>query len=1031
MTEGGIDAREDVLEKFTRRNSRLPGFRLRAFFQFLVEKKKCFLEALHDPPPHKNVIGRDDVPEPIDPAANVAELLFFRMQFQPKFIMQKNPDAIAPQKKFIWIVREEKEIIHVAKVMADLELVLRELVQFIHVNICEKLRGQVANGEPLSSFNMKEGFVRRYEREEIGVSFPHEILQRIVKNGDRREPKEIGMMNTFLDQPEENVFLEAHEESLDIEMETVCRSAIVVREDAKGTLKIADSAARPPLRAARVGLMDEERLEDRGEKIVEQVMDYAVAERRGENLPHRRLCHDKANGTSRAVGAVDQLPLKPQKLRFRVLLEERGVVHLPLVPAAIEICLVEVLEAEDGLPSLSLSRVPGCNALENTGVFARVSIMRREHNHLRGILSLAALVVTALSLSSRVLASATDGTVDASSRYAWSENTGWIDFGSTEGNVHVTDTALSGYAWGENVGWISLNCSNDSSCATVDFKVTNDGAGTLGGYAWSENKGWIDFDPTGGGVVISSSGVFSGYAWGENVGWISFNCSDASSCATVDYKVSTDWRPSSARTTSSSSSSAQAQSGGGGGFRGSPSQMAARIAQARVTILARFEGKMQQSEKLAAAEKNGAGELKQEERAAQEREDRIAKRIAEHETAVALALQEKEDLQRKFDLHREERYARALALQEEHLAEQEAALLEQQQMLAAEQEANRVRRNERLTEQERRTEQQLLAEREAEIREEQAAKEREERIADRIAEHEASVALLTKERDELRRSLVRRREELIAQELASKQQQIVSEQNALLLEQQAMEQEQRANTQRREQRLAERKAQEQQEQASPQIPVTPRRPPSPEVIAARRGKLFALVGDVPVVFADVSLDEWYAPYVSYVVEEKIATGYADAAGKPKGEFGVANPITYAEVLKMALETAGSDMSGLPPPRNVSAKGTWASAYVAKAEDLSLVVFAPNLDVQKPATRGAVIQTLLEVLGITIGKTPATYEDVPKNHPHSTAIAAATFFGLVQGDLDAEGKPLNRFRPDDPINRAEVAKIIALAKELQK
>ena len=95
------------------------------------------------------------------------------------------------------------------------------------------------------------------------------------------------------------------------------------------------------------------------------------------------------------------------------------------------------------------------------------------------------------------------------------------------------------------------------------------------------------------------------------------------------------------------------------------------------------------------------------------------------------------------------------------------------------------------------------------------------------------------------------------------------------------------------------------------------------------------------------------------------------------------------------------------------------------------MFAPNLDVQKPATRGAVIQTLLEVLGITIGKTPATYEDVPKNHPYSTAIAAATFFGLVQGDLDAEGKPLNRFRPDDPINRAEVAKIIALAKELQK
>ncbi len=161
-------------------------------------------------------------------------------------------------------------------------------------------------------------------------------------------------------------------------------------------------------------------------------------------------------------------------------------------------------------------------------------------------------LLTFLIFPPHVFASSTDGTIDSAYKYAWGENISWFNFGTAEGNVHITDSALTGYAWGENIGWISLNCSNDSSCGTVDYKVANDGEGILTGYAWSENTGWINFNPTYGGVTINSSGEFLGYAWGENIGWIVFNCSTANSCGTVDYKVKTDWRPRSARTTSAS-----------------------------------------------------------------------------------------------------------------------------------------------------------------------------------------------------------------------------------------------------------------------------------------------------------------------------------------------------------------------------------------------------------------------------------------------------------------------------------------------
>ena len=122
---------------------------------------------------------------------------------------------------------------------------------------------------------------------------------------------------------------------------------------------------------------------------------------------------------------------------------------------------------------------------------------------------------------------------DDDSQYAWSENTGWLNF-DTEVNpgVLVTSDKLIGYVWGENIGWINLNCENNDDCNNVDYGVVNDGAGNLSGFAWGENVGWINFDPnvpddpTDYGVTIDDQGAFDGWAWGENIGWINFGITE-------------------------------------------------------------------------------------------------------------------------------------------------------------------------------------------------------------------------------------------------------------------------------------------------------------------------------------------------------------------------------------------------------------------------------------------------------------------------------------------------------------------------
>lgn len=128
-------------------------------------------------------------------------------------------------------------------------------------------------------------------------------------------------------------------------------------------------------------------------------------------------------------------------------------------------------------------------------------------------------------------ASSINGTIDSTYKYAWGDEIGWINFGTTGGAVHVTDTAVTGYAWSANYGWINL--------APPGSGVTNNAEGDLSGYAWGENIGWINF----ASVSIDSSGYFSGNATTDNVGDISFNCSNTSSCTDSDFKVKTDWLP--------------------------------------------------------------------------------------------------------------------------------------------------------------------------------------------------------------------------------------------------------------------------------------------------------------------------------------------------------------------------------------------------------------------------------------------------------------------------------------------------------
>lgn len=126
-----------------------------------------------------------------------------------------------------------------------------------------------------------------------------------------------------------------------------------------------------------------------------------------------------------------------------------------------------------------------------------------------------------------------DSSIDATDRYAWGANIGWIDWRAdgTNGAVFSRQFA-SGWLWSANIGWIHLgdgspaNGTAYSNTSGLDYGVNATPSGGLlflSGYAWSPNAGWISFENTGTAsrpLVAVATGILSGYVYGANVGWI-------------------------------------------------------------------------------------------------------------------------------------------------------------------------------------------------------------------------------------------------------------------------------------------------------------------------------------------------------------------------------------------------------------------------------------------------------------------------------------------------------------------------------
>ncbi|MCK5018777.1 MAG: S-layer homology domain-containing protein [Candidatus Peribacteraceae bacterium] len=181
-----------------------------------------------------------------------------------------------------------------------------------------------------------------------------------------------------------------------------------------------------------------------------------------------------------------------------------------------------------------------------------------------------------------------------------------------------------------------------------------------------------------------------------------------------------------------------------------------------------------------------------------------------------------------------------------------------------------------------------------------------------------------------------------------------------------------------------------------------------------------------IIFNDVPSKEWYAPFVHNALKTGIMSGYKDERGNISGEFGPDRNMTMAELLKIAHSIANIDETKVfNKPKNVYASDTWFETYMASAEKLNWLAYRNNRkNPSDEATRAEVVVTLLQALEIPrYWATGMLFTDVRRNTPYASSIETAAMDGLISGYENGS------FRPNNPMNRAEVAKVLSQAIDL--
>lgn len=176
-------------------------------------------------------------------------------------------------------------------------------------------------------------------------------------------------------------------------------------------------------------------------------------------------------------------------------------------------------------------------------------------------------------------------------------------------------------------------------------------------------------------------------------------------------------------------------------------------------------------------------------------------------------------------------------------------------------------------------------------------------------------------------------------------------------------------------------------------------------------------------FRDVPKSAWYYDYVMSLAEEGIVKGYGIS-----GEFRPFNQVIREHAAKMIVLAAGIPYQGMAAyfidvdPRGEMSPYIAALVEVGAAGGFPDGTFRPKNNIK----RGHAAKIVQIAFELEAGTKPVNISDLPV---HDVQVAQAIHILASNGIVKGSGSS-SLFKPNDEINRAEMAKILCIARVVQ-
>lgn len=157
-----------------------------------------------------------------------------RMQGQFQSLTQKPLQKQKQAPQFRLVMRENDKIIRIADVVRNFEFVLHELVKLVHVDVHEKLGGEVTERQSFSGNSR--------------IETPHNLP---------KETKNVAIRNSFADERKENTVVNARKEFSDIALQDKAGSRVIFARLVRKRTKAIHRAVRTFPQTARKGIRNE------------------------------------------------------------------------------------------------------------------------------------------------------------------------------------------------------------------------------------------------------------------------------------------------------------------------------------------------------------------------------------------------------------------------------------------------------------------------------------------------------------------------------------------------------------------------------------------------------------------------------------------------------------------------------------------------------------------------------------------------------------------------------------------------------